>query len=114
MNDVIAMKGGGYYSLATLGAKHVIDGATPLVLDAIAAMPDSREAFVFSDMGTADGGTSRDLVERVVEAVRRRWPGREIALVYTDQPRNDFNALVGTIHGTAPVAGVFPLLSNQW
>ena len=95
MNEVIAMKGGGYYSLATLGAKHVIDGATPLVLDAIAAMPDSREAFVFADMGTADGGTSRDLVERVVETVRRRWPAREIALVYTDQPRNDFNALVG-------------------
>ena len=41
MNDVIAMKGGGYYSLATLGAKHVIDGATPLVLEAIAAMPES-------------------------------------------------------------------------
>ena len=32
MNDHIAMKGGGYYSLATLGAKHVIDGATPMVL----------------------------------------------------------------------------------
>jgi len=88
MNEVIAMKGGGYYSLATLGAKHVIDGATPLVLDAIAAMPDSRGPFVFADMGTADGGTSRDLVERMVEAVRRRSPGREIALVYTDQPRN--------------------------
>ena len=71
------MKGGGYYSLATLGAKHVIDGATPLVLDAIAAMPNSREAFVFADMGTADGGTSRDLVERVVETVRRRWPARD-------------------------------------
>jgi hypothetical protein len=111
MNEVIAMKGGGYYSLATLGAKHVIDGATPLVLDAIAAMPDSREAFVFADMGTADGGTSRDLVERVVETVRRRWPAREIALVYTDQPRNDFNALVGTVHGQAPVDAVFRLFS---
>jgi hypothetical protein len=111
MNGVIAMKGGGYYSLATLGAKHVIDGATPLVLDAIAAMPDSSGPFVFADMGTADGGTARDLVERVVEAVRRRWPGREIALVYTDQPRNDFNALIANIHGQAPVDGVYPLFS---
>jgi len=51
------MKGGGYYSLATLGAKHVIDGATPLVLDAIARMPNDAGAFVMSDMGTADGGT---------------------------------------------------------
>jgi hypothetical protein len=111
MNDVIAMKGGGYYSLATLGAKHVIDGATPLVLDAIAAMPDSSTPFVFADMGTADGGTSRDLVEHVVEVVRRRWPGREIALVYTDQPRNDFNALIANIHGQAPVDGIYPLFS---
>jgi hypothetical protein len=62
MNEVIAMKGGGYYSLATLGAKHVIDGALPLVLAAIARMPDSAAPFVFADMGTADGGTSRDLV----------------------------------------------------
>ena len=49
--------------------------------------------------------------QRVVETVRRRWPAREIALVYTDQPRNDFNALVGTIHGAAPVDGVYPLFS---
>ncbi len=31
----VAMKGGGYYSLSTIGAKHVIDHATPLVLGAI-------------------------------------------------------------------------------
>jgi hypothetical protein len=32
-------------------------------------------------------------------------------MVYTDQPRNDFNALVGTIHGLAPVEGVYPMFS---
>ena len=111
MNDVIAMKGGGYYSLATIGAKHVIDGALPLALAAIARMPDAALPFVFTDMGTADGGTSRDLVARMIEAVRRRWPGREIELVYSDQPRNDFNALVATIHGQTPVEGVHPLFS---
>jgi hypothetical protein len=115
MNDAIAMKGGGYYSLATLGAKHVIDGAVPLLLAAIARMPERPGPFVFADMGTADGGTSRELVAEMIEAVRRRWPGREIALIYTDQPRNDFNALVATIHGQtppgSPIEGVHPLFS---
>lgn len=103
LNDSFSMKGGGYYSLATLGAKHVIDGATPLVLAAIATMPNRKTPFVFADLGTADGGTSRDLIVQVIEAVRRRWPRREITFVYTDQPRNDFNALVATIHGAAGV-----------
>ena len=54
--------------------------------------------FIMSDMGTADGGTSLDLVVKVIDAVKRRWPGREIAIVHTDQPRNDFNALVANVH----------------
>lgn len=111
MNEHIAMKGGGYYSLATLGAKHVIDGATPLVLDAIARMPDSGAAFTMSDMGTADGGTSLDLVGTVIQAVKRRWPAREIAIVHTDQPRNDFNALVANLHRLPVQERVFLLQS---
>lgn len=111
MNDHIAMKGGGYYSLATLGAKHVIDGATPMLLDAIGRMPPGEGPFVISDMGTADGGTSLDLLAAVVETVRRRWATREIAIVHTDQPRNDFNALVANVHGRPPVAGVYLLQS---
>ena len=111
MNQPIAMKGGGYYSLATLGAKHVIDGATPLVLDAIARMPDAAGPFTMSDMGTADGGTSLDLVTKVIEAVKQRWPRREIAIVHTDQPRNDFNALVANVHRRMPPPGVFMLQS---
>ena len=48
----MAMKGGGYYSLATKGAKDVIDAVTPLVLKAIAAAPrdDSGRPFVLADM----------------------------------------------------------------
>ena len=79
MNEPIAMKGGGYYSLATLGAKHVIDGAAPMVLGAIARMPDGAGPFVFSDMGTADGGTSIDLVTAVIAAVRARCTVGEIS-----------------------------------
>ena len=111
MNENIAMKGGGYYSLATLGAKHVIDGATPLVLEAIERMPDGSGSFTMSDMGTADGGTSLDLVGKVIEAVKRRWPAREIAIVHTDQPRNDFNALVANLHRHSARERVFFLQS---
>ncbi len=32
MSNDSAMKGGGYYSLATVGAKHVIDSAILMVL----------------------------------------------------------------------------------
>ena len=111
MNDHIAMKGGGYYSLATLGAKHVIDGATPLVLEAIQRMPDRNDPFVMSDMGTADGGTSLDLVGKVIDTVKQRWPKRDIAIVHTDQPRNDFNALVANVHRRQHVEGVYLLQS---
>jgi len=54
------MSGGGLYSLATLGAKHVIDKTIPRVLDALAGAP-AAAPFTFSDMGCADGGTSLEL-----------------------------------------------------
>ena len=43
----IRMKGSGYYSLATTGAKDVIDGALPLVIGALKAMdiPDNGAVF---------------------------------------------------------------------
>ena len=40
----IAMKGGGYYSRATIGAKHVIDGATPLILNSLDNMSPPDDA----------------------------------------------------------------------
>ncbi|MGA8259297.1 MAG: hypothetical protein WB783_03705 [Arenicellales bacterium] len=97
----VAMKGGGYYSLATKGAKDVIDAATPLVLDAIDRMrlATQERPFVFSDMGCADGGTSLDMVRTAARKVRAAAPGREVCIVYTDQPRNDYNALFQIVHG---------------
>ena len=97
-----AMKGGGYYSLSTAGAKHVIDHATPLVLGAIKAMrPERRRgAFAMADMGCADGGTSIDMVRAALQAVRARAPQRDILMLYTDQPRNDYNALFQNVYGS--------------
>jgi hypothetical protein len=97
----VAMREGGYYSAATTGAKDVIDGAAGLVLDAIGHLPSpiSNRAFVISDFGCADGGTSIDLMRAAVDAARSRWPGRPVTVVYTDQPRNDFNSLFRRLHG---------------
>jgi len=98
----VAMRGGGYYSIATKGAKDVIDGATPLVVNAISRLPDrdGSTPFTFADMGCADGGTSLDLVQQTISAVRNRWRRRRpISVIYTDQPRNDYNSLFRIVHG---------------
>jgi hypothetical protein len=99
----VAMRGGGYYSAVTKSAKDVIDGATPLVLDAIRRLPDAATPFTLADMGCADGGTSLDMVRQALATVRERWPQRPICMVYTDQPRNDYNSLFRILHGLTPL-----------
>ena len=120
-SEGITMSGGGVYSLATLGAKHVIDAATPLVVDAINALdPDTvAGGFTLSDMGTADAGTSLEMITHAIDAVRKRAPDAPISVVYSDQPRNDFNALVANVYGLGPFEtyygsreNVFPLVSG--
>jgi len=75
--DNVTMSGGGLYSLATLGAKHVIDKTIPRVLEALEAT-DSDQAirsmnpYTFSDMGCADGGTSLELWRSVISQLRNR------------------------------------------
>lgn len=119
----VAMKGAGYYSTATKGAREVIDQATPLVLRAIDAMPDSAfdssaRPFTISDMGCADGGTSLGMIGQAIDRVRCRAADRLLMVVYADQPRNDYNALFQIIHGLTNFEsylqrfeGVFPLAS---
>ena len=97
----VAMKGAGYYFRATTGAKDVIDNATPMVLEAADALPipeDGRPITV-ADMGCADGGTSMEMIGKVVQALRRRAPGHPIQMIYTDLPRNDFSQLFQNVHG---------------
>ncbi|ETW98355.1 SAM-dependent methyltransferase [Candidatus Entotheonella palauensis] len=100
-----AMKGGGYYSLSTVGAKDVIDGAGDLVIRALEAHLQSgngKDAFTIADMGCADGGTSLDMIHRVVGQVRKHDPQRPIRLIYEDQPTNDYNALFQNVRATQP------------
>ena len=97
----MAMKGAGYYSRATIGAKHVMDNAAGLVLDAIARMDpqDGSDTFRITDMGAADGGTSLDMWRRVLSDIRNRVPSRPIEMIYTDLPRNDFSQTFQMVHG---------------
>ncbi len=120
-SEGITMSGGGLYSLATVGAKHVIDAATPLVVEAINALPESsfNNGFTLSDMGCADAGTSLSMIASAIEAVNQRVPESPVSIVYTDQPRNDFNALITNVYGLGPFetylddrANIFPLVSG--
>jgi hypothetical protein len=97
----ITMSSGGVYSLTTRGAEDVINAATPVVLDALDSMKNSKnqDCFTFSDMGTADGGTSLKMVEKLIHCIQKIAPQININIVYADQPKNDFNGLVNTVHG---------------
>ena len=97
----ITMSSGGVYSLTTRGAEDVINTATPMVLEALDSMkiPKIQAGFTFSDMGTADGGTSLKMVEKFIHTIQKTAPGISINIVYADQPKNDFNGLVTTVLG---------------
>lgn len=94
----VSMRAG--YWLATIGTKKVIDGATPLVLEAMSRMRlDLTEPFCIADMGCADGGSSMLLIRRCIEELREAAPSRQVAVIYTDQPSNNYNALFRILHG---------------
>ena len=99
--DNVTMSEGGLYSLATRGAKDVIDLSSPRVLEAVARLQldGTPPRFTMADMGCADGGTSLDLVRRVLGQVHDSHPGVASTVIYADQPANDYNALVSILHG---------------
>ncbi|MCH2165692.1 MAG: class I SAM-dependent methyltransferase [Marinovum sp.] len=103
-DDFMAMKGAGYYSRATIGAKHVMDNATGLILNALDRLPpkDDGSVFLMTDMGCADGGTSIDMVKRILREIRERCPTRPIQMTYTDLPKTDFSQLFQIVHGLTP------------
>ncbi|MEZ0305764.1 MAG: SAM-dependent methyltransferase [Hyphomicrobiaceae bacterium] len=105
----MAMKGAGYYSKATVGARDVINAAAPLILAAIDRIPrnDRGRAFRCADLGCADGGTSVEMWRRALAHQRAREPARPIEIVYADLPRNDFSQLFRMIHGQTDVASYY-------
>ncbi len=103
----VSMKGGGYYSKNTQGAKFVIDQAGVHVLENLqrTILPGSERCFSVVDYGAADGGTSLDLITNIVSLIRERSQEQEISITYTDLPHNDFSALLRMIHTDTEDAG---------
>ena len=97
----MAMKGGGYYSQRTRGAKDVIDNAAGMLVEAADAIspPGKRMPITLADFGAADGGTSVNALRKCIERIRERFPGTQIQVSYTDLPSNDFSALFKNLLG---------------
>lgn len=96
-----SMKGGGYYSQSTRGAKDVIDSAAAMLTGAVRVLPDPApgQPIRIADFGTADGGTSKQAVRNTVAAIRARWPGRQVQITYTDLASNDWSQLFKSMQG---------------
>ncbi len=98
--SLIAMRGAGYYSDNTVGAKTVIDAAGDLAIEAIGGMDlAARDVFAVADFGAADGGTSLDMMKRIVASIRTRDAAKPVSITYTDLPHNDFSVLFRRLHG---------------
>lgn len=96
---VLSMRGGGYYSERTYGAKQAIDKMLPLVKDALKPQPAQTGVVRVADYGAADGGTSREMWFQAFQALRDGGDAREIAMTYTDLASNDFSTLFRTMQG---------------
>ena len=57
---VLAMRGAGYYSQRTVGAKIAIDATQPLMEKALKEIP-KLPILRMADFGSADGGTSQEM-----------------------------------------------------
>ena len=109
-SPVIAMRGAGYYSANTVGAKAVIDAASDLVIEAMESMELQGTApFAIADFGAADGGTSIDMMRKAIARIRQVAPERQITITYTDLPHNDFSVLFQLLQGLLPTHKENPL-----
>ena len=89
----MSMKGGGYYSKATIGARHLIDNAAHSIFDSLVRMNPKNDGttFTVADMGFADGGTSISTKGELLKYIRKTAPSRPIQMAYTALPKNDFS-----------------------
>jgi len=92
------MRGAGYYSERTAGARDVINDARELVLTALETLSDA-ESLRLADFGAADGGTSQQMWSTVIETLRKSEDNRQIEILYTDLASNDFSTLFRMMQG---------------
>ncbi len=96
--DVLSMRGEGYYSERTAGAKNVINDAGAMVFDALRDLPPSK-TLRLADYGAADGGTSQQMWDMVIRNCRDTGDERQIEMMYTDLASNDFSTLFRIMQG---------------
>lgn len=96
--SVLAMRGAGYYSERTAGARDVINNASEIVLQALHDMPASKTLKI-ADFGAADGGTSREMWMQIIKNLRSNGDERQIEMLYTDLASNDFSTLFRMMQG---------------
>ena len=98
--DNVTMSEGGLYSLATKGAKDVIDIATPRVLAAVSSLDIQDNRFTMADMGCADAGTSLDMVRSVLDHLEQARPAGQ----QPDSLRQSRSAISSYLQHTRPEA----------
>jgi hypothetical protein len=96
--DVLSMRGAGYYSERTAGARNVINEAGNMVVAALSDLPESR-GLKIADYGAADGGTSQQMWDTVIRKFREAGDMRQIEMIYTDLASNDFSTLFRMMQG---------------
>ncbi len=96
--SVLSMKGEGYYSQKTIGAKNAIDNTKLLIENALKEIPKTQ-ILKIADFGSADGGTSQEMWFNIIEKLRKSGDSRQIEMLYTDLASNDFSVLFRTMQG---------------
>jgi len=94
----LSMKGAGYYSDKTAGAKNAIDKTQKVIENAIKRIPPT-DILRFADFGSADGGTSQEMWSNIIKLIREKGDERQIEILYTDLASNDFSTLFKTMQG---------------
>ena len=96
--SVLSMRGSGYYSERTAGAKIAIDATQPLMEKALKEIPKLQKLRM-ADYGSADGGTSQEMWDNLIKQLRDNNDNREIEILYTDLASNDFSTLFKKMQG---------------
>jgi len=94
----LSMKGEGYYSAKTAGAKNAIDKTQELLLNSLKSLP-KQDILRIADFGSADGGTSQEMWFNIIDQIRSSGDDRQIEILYTDLASNDFSVLFRTMQG---------------
>ena len=73
--SVLSMRGSGYYSERTAGAKIAIDATQPLMEKALKEIPKLQKLRM-ADYGSADGGTSQEMWGNLIKHIRNSKDNR--------------------------------------